>query len=162
MIRCLAEAKEDRRRGAMRFCSWQMCDSMSEIAANLFKGNIPLTDHPVLGAEATRKGHWGIFKKEDSGLEKEGDLTERRLPQRAVRTGGEIFDASCQTCCEKPDTIDCGECAGVIVYWTYLCVFSLESPISIVGSACSSPRGSRACPLRHRISPLSPQSIGSP
>ena len=45
MIRCLSEAKEDSRRGAMRCCSRQLCDSMSEIAANLLKGNIPLTDH---------------------------------------------------------------------------------------------------------------------
>ena len=45
MIKCLDEAKEDTRRGAMRCCSRQMCDSMSEIAANLLKGNIPLTDH---------------------------------------------------------------------------------------------------------------------
>ena len=29
----------------MRCCSQQMCDSISEIAANLLKGNIPLTDH---------------------------------------------------------------------------------------------------------------------
>ena len=45
MIGCLKEAKEDSRRGAMRCCSRQLCDSMSEIAANLLKGNIPWTDH---------------------------------------------------------------------------------------------------------------------
>ena len=45
MIKCLDEAKEDSRRGAMRCCSRQMFDSMSEVAANLLKGNIPLTDH---------------------------------------------------------------------------------------------------------------------
>ena len=45
MIRCLAEAKEDSKRGAMRCCSRQMCDSMSQVAADLLKGNIPLTDY---------------------------------------------------------------------------------------------------------------------
>ena len=35
MIKCLDEAKEDSKREAMRCCSRQMCDSMTEIAANL-------------------------------------------------------------------------------------------------------------------------------
>ena len=45
IIKCLAEAKEDSRREAMRCCCRQMCDSMSDIAANLLNDNIPLTDH---------------------------------------------------------------------------------------------------------------------
>ena len=101
MIRCLSEAKEDSRRGAMRCCSGQMCNSMSEIAANLLKGNIPLTDRQFLVLKVLKR-----HAKDNEALsKKEGDLTERRLP--------EIFDASCQTCCEKPDTWDCWEHAWV-------------------------------------------------
>mgnify|MGYP001801808732 CR=1 FL=1 len=47
-----------------------------------------------------------------------------------------------------------------IVYWTYLCVVCLESSACVLGIALLLPRGPRASPLRHRISLLSPQSIG--
>ena len=79
MIKCLEEAKEDRRRGAMRCCSRQMSDSMSEIAANLLKGNIPLTDHQFLVLKRHAKDIEALSKKY-MGLENEGDLTERRFP----------------------------------------------------------------------------------
>lgn len=63
MIRCLSEAKEDSRRGAMRCCSRQLCDSMSEIAANLLKGNIPLTDRQFLVLKRHAKDIEALSKK---------------------------------------------------------------------------------------------------
>ena len=63
MIRCLSEAKEDSRRGAMRCCSRQLCDSMSEIAANLLKGNIPLTDRQFLALKRHAKDIEALSKK---------------------------------------------------------------------------------------------------
>ena len=63
MIRCLSEAKEDSRRGAMRCCSRQLCDSMSEIAANLLKGNIPLTDRQFLTLKRHAKDIEALSKK---------------------------------------------------------------------------------------------------
>ena len=64
MIRCFSEAKEDsRREGAMRCCSRQLCDCMSEIAANLLKGNIPLTDHQFSVLKRHAKGIEALSKK---------------------------------------------------------------------------------------------------
>lgn len=63
MIRCLSEAKEDSRRGAMRCCSRQLCDSMSEIATNLLKGNIPLTDRQFLVLKRHAKDIEALSKK---------------------------------------------------------------------------------------------------
>ena len=63
MIRCLSEAKEDSRRGAMRCCSRQLCDSMSEIAANMLKGNIPLTDRQFLVLKRHAKDIEALSKK---------------------------------------------------------------------------------------------------
>ena len=81
MKNCLAEAKEDSRIGAMRWRSRPMCDSMSEIAANLLKGNIPLTDHQfsVLKQHATdiealsKKNTW-VWKRREI-LQKGGFLS---------------------------------------------------------------------------------------
>ena len=47
----------------MRCCSRQLCDSMSEIAANLLKGNIPLTDHQFSVLKRHAKDSEALSKK---------------------------------------------------------------------------------------------------
>ena len=55
----------------MRCCSGQMCDSMSDIAANLLKGNIPLTDCQFLVLKVLKrhaKGNEALSKKKTQVL----------------------------------------------------------------------------------------------
>ena len=52
---------------------------MSEIAVNLLKGNIPLTDHQFLVLKPHAKDIEALSKK-NSGLLKEGEPTGKRVP----------------------------------------------------------------------------------
>ena len=76
MIKCLDEAKEDTRRGAMRCRSRQMCDSKSEIAAILLKANIPLTDHQFLILKRHAKDI-GALAKEKTQVWKSREILQR-------------------------------------------------------------------------------------
>lgn len=63
MIRCLHEAKDDSRRGAMKTCSRGMCDALSEIADNTIKGNIPLTGNQYTALRRHAKDLQTLAKK---------------------------------------------------------------------------------------------------
>ena len=93
MIKYLDEAKEDTRRGAMRCCSRQMRDSMSEIAANLLIGNIPLTVHQFSKLKQYAKDIDALSKKKTRALKRREVLQKGGFLSTLLGPVVRFFDA---------------------------------------------------------------------